>query len=563
MSGEGAVSPPVLVKPGGDDKPGAFTRFVIPFAYRTVKAEPPPKGGGQKWTWQEDKSRERRLYLTPETDAVLHGRAKWLKLEGDGVEFDFEAGVGPDRGCAGREKREFWRLPPKMVLFEWDDDGTHAGKAGSPDEDLLRTGFLVLDIEVRDAKTSLDDLLFFNERFRYWLCPWEGHEKKESNKPDSGSGYGDVVRNYLEKAKECLPERAVGDPYLERWDALLRLPLNLGDGQYSLVDNDAISNARAWAKAGKGASRGWVVYTDNRAFVWACAVIDGTNGGGSGGGALAKTFGSPVSMPHRFGHWLRLVNVDPPAETPCDTHAGMSAFEMKWIKAATYSRWAHWGSWYGYCQHAGAAIVPPSENPPLWTHFRDIYFDQVLLLLYLRVATFRFSQRLCDISIEARKAPRNDEAMFQQRFRKLRWEFALLTNLYRFPLVSSQQQGIEMYALARKQLDVDELFGEVEQEIRASEEYLSSRVNLEQSKTATGLQVVATLAVPIGLALAVAQVEPGGARWWAAGFVGIASWLGTLALWDRTDRVARWMGRMSRCLWLNDAARRREEGCDD
>ncbi len=564
MSGDAAAGHVILVKPGGNgDKPRSFTRFVVPFAYRPVKDESSAAGGDRKWTWQEDKSRERHLYLTPETDAVLHGRAKWLELRGEGVDFEFGADVGPKRTCGGRESRTFYRLPPKMVLFEWDDDAAGAGAAASSDEDLLRTGFLVLDIDVRDEETSLDDLLFFNERFRYWLCPWEGHEKRESDSSDSGSGYGDVVRDYLENAKECTPRQTPDDPYLERWDALLRLPLELGKFRYRLVDDDAINNARKWAATGRGASRGWVVYTDNRAFVWTCAVMEDVSGGTAGAGVLAARFNGRVAKPHEFGHWLRLVNVDGPATTPGQSHAGMSAFEKKWINAATYTRWAHWGSWYGYCQHAGAAIVPPETNPPLWMHFRDIYFDQVLLLLYLRVATFRFSQRLCDISIAARKAHRSEEAKFQEEFQKLRWEFALLTNLYRFPLVSSQQQGIEMYAIARRQLDVDELFGEVEQEIRASEEYLSSRVNAEQAKTATGLQVVATLAVPLGLALTVAQVVPEDTRWWAAGVVGIALWLGTVVLWDRTERVARWMGLTSRCLRLNDIARRREEKCDD
>ncbi len=182
------------------------------------------------------------------------------------------------------------------------------------------------------------------------------------------------------------------------------------------------------------------------------------------------------------------------------------------------------------------------------------------------MATFRFSQKLCDVSVEARNRQRDDEARFQEAFQKLRWDFALLTNLYRFPLVSSQQQGVEMYAIARKQLDVDELFGEVEQEIRASEEYLSSRDNLRQAKTAAGLQVVATLAVPLGLGLAVAQVV-GGGNWLVAFFVGFVvaalAWLCTIALWERTDCIARWMKSKSRCLWLDDAVQRTKEKCDD
>jgi hypothetical protein len=70
---------------------------------------------------------------------------------------------------------------------------------------------------------------------------------------------------------------------------------------------------------------------------------------------------------------------------------------------------------------------------------------------------------------------------WRDRFESLRWQFALFTNLYKFPLISNQQQAIEMYSLARRHLDVDELFQEVEEEIRSSHEFLdvstSSKLN--------------------------------------------------------------------------------------
>jgi len=321
-----------------------------------------------------------------------------------------------------------------------------------------------------------------------------------------------------------------------------------------LVSPTSIETTREWVRSGKAIEEpkaearpaevnglGWVVYADNRAFVWTCGVMGSGDGEGAGAGSLSQRFGRDVRAPHLFGHWLRLVNIDPPADTPEGSHSIVSRFERDWIKAATYLRWAHEGSWYGYSQHAGAAILPPKEDPPLWKHFRDIYFDQVLLLLYLRVSTFRFSQRLSEISAQARQKKRQDQQAFHEEFQKLRWAFALLTNLYRFPLISNQQQGIEMYTLARRQLDVDELFEEVEQEIRASEEYLSSRVNLRHAKTAAGLQVVATLAIPVGIALATAQVVPDAWKWTASIGLGAVSLMATIVLSARTDDVMGWM----------------------
>ena len=574
------MSHPLAIKAGdGAKEPGSFTRFVLPFAYNAVfrgTAGLPRdgafrnSGAGQPPAWRTAAGRERRLYLTPETGAVLHDHALWLELDAEEVEFDFVAQVGPKQPSGGRAGRSFKRLRPKLVLFEWaggvSAEGAPAGKANrSAEKDLLKTGFLIVDIAVADTQTTLDDLLFFNERFRYWHSPWDKHE--------TASGYAEVVSDYIHQSGDCPPVDTAADAYLDRWDALLRIPMEADDKRYELVSGDAIKATRAWAKSGTGPDLGWVVYTDNRAFVWTCAVMGSDRGEEAGANILAREFGGAVAIPSGFGHWLRLVNVDEPLDTPWQSHATVSSFERKWIEAATYLRWAHGGSWYGYCQHAGAAIVPSSVDPPVWQHFRDMYFDQVLLLLYLRVATFRFSQSLCEISAEARRKGRKHEPTFHEDFQKLRWDFALLTNLYRFPLVSSQQQGIEMYAVARKQLDVDELFGEVEQEIRASEEYLSSRVNLRQATTAARLQVVATLALPLGVLLAAAQVFESLGQWkWAVSFgLGALAWVGTIGLWCRTERVMRWMSRTSRCIWNGDSARCREDGpgeareenCDD
>jgi len=52
---------------------------------------------------------------------------------------------------------------------------------------------------------------------------------------------------------------------------------------------------------------------------------------------------------------------------------------------------------------------------------------------------------------------------------------------------------VEMYTLARKSLDVDELFKETQQEINSSYEYLAIKLDQKQTKSTTRLTVVATI----------------------------------------------------------------------
>lgn len=151
----------------------------------------------------------------------------------------------------------------------------------------------------------------------------------------------------------------------------------------------------------------------------------------------------------------------------------------------------------------GPPLGKRKPEPEIWKHFGEMYFDQTLLLLYLRVGSFRFSRRLGRISAKAQDTNERSKAKeeWQREFQNLRWSFALFTNLYEFPLLSNQQQGIEMYEIARKHMDVEEFFREIQEEIRSSHDYLAIQTGQEQTEITTLLTVVATLGLTVGLAI--------------------------------------------------------------
>lgn len=74
------------------------------------------------------------------------------------------------------------------------------------------------------------------------------------------------------------------------------------------------------------------------------------------------------------------------------------------------------------------------------------------------------------------------------------------TNLYQFPLISNQQQGIEMYSLAREIMDVEEFYREIKEEIHNANDYLTAKESTELSETTTRLTKIATIVLPIVLA---------------------------------------------------------------
>lgn len=455
----------------------SYTCFVLPFAYshQDITNSPPPE---KCYVPYEIPNRDwRGKYLTEETANVLFNRAKWLELEDGGYThlktFKIKQGKddeGNDRACEVRCR------PPRLVLFEWPDEQRIPEKSdnGKTDSDLLQTGMLIVELYF-DSETKQDvffeDLLWLNELFRYWQKPYPEHDQPDSK--GSPSKYMDFFKstNFITDV----------DSYLTRWTKLLEQPVWLGDKYIRLIP-DLNGND-------------WRIHVDSRAYVWTAAVLD------NGGNSLRDFFNMPGAPACRFGHWIKLLNVDKPGKSELSTH-GSSQFERTWADQHTYKRWEECGTFYGYNYHCGAMLTTPEEitEMPLCRHFRELYLDQTLLLLYLRVTLFRFSTALHELSVEARKETGHDKMdEWIEKIQKLRWPFSLFTNLYQYPLLSNHQQSLEMYSIARDAMDVDDLFREVQQEIHGCEEYLASRQMEKMTKLTARLTAVAAFAAVLAL----------------------------------------------------------------
>ncbi len=473
---------------GGDPAqgPASYTRFVLPFAYRPVALSGVSAGPAYLECLSPDPDYAERLrarsdYFTAETSSVLFDRAKWVQLSSPLAEKseapnDFE--VRGRQAEGNRRKKLKVRLKPaRLVLFEWPGPEPVRGEP-----DLLSSGFLVQEANfLNDLEPwAVEDVLAFNDMFRLWRCPFQG--------------YADIQRDgYLYK---CLVPGAdcSGDVFFDRWAPLLHCPVQTGSGQSWLFPGASngsswSAEARKWALEG-ARQPGWVAYADTRTFVWTCMLLQN--------GVDSLREGAPLTArSDARGPWLKLLNVD----SPGSDIFSLTEFEKQWLNGRTYSRWEESGTVYGFSYHSGAMIAGPCTGPPLWRHFGDMYFDLTLLLLYLRVGSFRFSRRLNEIS-ERMRSPREESLReFTNDYRSLRLAFALFTNLYQFPLLSNQQQGLEMYEIARSNLDVKELFCEVQDKIKTSHEYLEARISQDQVDTTVRLTVVATLGLALILAL--------------------------------------------------------------
>lgn len=472
--------------------PASYSRFVLPFAYNLEKINDEEKNQFHYVPENDPDKIWRERYLTEETADVLFYRAKWFTMKGKDEKWNQIFDMTICENDCQKKTVKVCMSPPSIVLFECP---SNHDKKERENRNILQTGFLIVELYFsEEQQVNIDDLLRLNELFRYWRQPFAGHE---NNCRGYQTVFGDFPISFF--SKEKIKDSALPDMYFEKWASLLEIPIFDGKNHYRLFPDEW--SRQATSKVSENVSEigkppGWLIYSDNRTFVWTCAIME------KGGDALRDSFFKPGDRrAAEFGHWIKLLNVDSPGKNDQDTHES-TRFERKWADERTYKRWEESGTFYGFSYHSSAMMGPPFKDPPLWKHFGQMYFDQVLLLLYLRVSLFRFSVELNKISGKARdteteKGEETWESDFNKHFNKLRWEFTLFTNLYQFPLLSNQQQAVEMYTIARKSLDVDELFDEIEKEIHSSHDYLVIQKEQEQTKSIVRLTVVATIGMTL------------------------------------------------------------------
>lgn len=408
--------------------------------------------------------RSRQDYFAVDTHKALFERASWYSLH------------GTEKLCiAHYGDFEVMAQKVQMVLFE---EGEVKG-----DFDELRTGFLILDVYLAHPSriATVNELLNFNYAFRYMAPPFAGYEHKKNQKwcpaftsvVDLCGLKSEIIQNI----EDFNPENDITADKAMRFAGMflqfLMLPIqhkNNGTLTQLVSSKEAVKsilNLGLLKQEADNTSSGCdlLIYPDHRLFSRCYAEMPK--------GAFDLTPESPENgaLQHS-SQWIKLLNVE---RAPEQIELG-TEFEMQWIDdKRTYQRWQHLGTLYGFGYNSCALLAEPCDDPPLKRHFTENYLDTTLLLLFARVTLFRFSNTLNAYTQKVMdEIQQSDDTVKDNRsvFEKLRFKFSLFVNLYKFPLISNQQQAIEMYSLQRETMDIDELFQEIDSEINSTHEAL-------------------------------------------------------------------------------------------
>lgn len=169
-----------------------------------------------------------------------------------------------------------------------------------------------------------------------------------------------------------------------------------------------------------------------------------------------------------------------------DIGCGNEDMKSSLIKDNTYARWSDYGTLYGVTRYSlmclTEAMKPDNIFPGLTKdHMQTMYYQIAIILLAQRASILKFSDDVSSISaeIESFIAKKTDDfEKIAERVRKLHASFIRFVNRLWFTEVTPQEQGIEMYQMAVKNMGLKEQLDELKQEIKQLYEF----VDMEHEK---------------------------------------------------------------------------------
>lgn len=400
-----------------------------------------------------------REYFIKETADAILDRSEFYEL-------DFQKDKEYTLNVSGKKIQTL--LHAKVFLMEKPEVLNPKSKKdllNDPTENTnpLKTGFFILEMYFKDDVT-LNDLKTINELFRYYKKPYDVHTDTYTLRRDLELALEIPTPDWTTNKTEPSKKKEPNDyNYTNLFKYFLDIPLKNQEGFYYTLIQKKDSKDKE--------SSDYDIYPDNRCFVYSAAIIQ------------EESFFS--NRPEYKKDWIEYLNVDKPDDLYPYQNTN---FLETWVTNKTYRRWKE--SIYGYTAHSAVMICEKSTASPLSFIFRGVYFFQTLILLYNRCTILRFSQRLSEIS------EREDDDNWTENFSKLRKQFTMFNNIYRFPYISNQQQGIEMFAIAKDNMDMEELYEEIQAQLHSSSDFSNASDALTLNQTAYNM---AKWGLPISL----------------------------------------------------------------
>ncbi len=179
--------------------------------------------------------------------------------------------------------------------------------------------------------------------------------------------------------------------------------------------------------------------------------------------------------------WHRFVFVDG-GSTTCQNRTMLSRL----IEQSTYPRWSDYGTLYGVTRYSFMLLTKNDwfAQNILNLHIRTMYYQMATLLLAYRAMILYFSDRVTATLKSADGA------------QELQKDYLEFTNRIYFKELTAQEQGIELFDLAREQMRLDQYLRELDHDINELNSFKQMELDREINEQGHKLNTLAALFLP-------------------------------------------------------------------
>lgn len=188
--------------------------------------------------------------------------------------------------------------------------------------------------------------------------------------------------------------------------------------------------------------------------------------------------------------WYRYLYIDSDNSPSCLNHD----MRRRLVERDTYFRWAEQGTLYGTTRYSFMALTSCGYFPQviLSEHIRTVYARMVEIVLIQRMSILKFSEEVTAVSNLKYK----NEYMIATRIGSLYKEYIRFMNQYYFKDVSAQDQGIELYEMLEKQMNIENVAKDLDKEIGELHGYISLMIDKDRNDKAGRLNLLAAIFLP-------------------------------------------------------------------
>jgi hypothetical protein len=169
------------------------------------------------------------------------------------------------------------------------------------------------------------------------------------------------------------------------------------------------------------------------------------------------------------------------------------------IREHTYYRWSDYGTFFGINRYSFVCLTssldklkrPDINAAYLVNHMQTMYYKIAELCLVQRACLLRFSEEVTGIS----NMEDNKKIDLSTRVGNLYKQYLLFVNRIYFREVTAQEQGIEIYGMMHKHMQIERGVKDLEQEIKELHEYVSLMQQQRQNRNIELLTLIGALFV--------------------------------------------------------------------